>query len=38
MPSKGGQYRPFSDADVRKIHHAVVTLLEKGGVKVFTSR
>jgi trimethylamine--corrinoid protein Co-methyltransferase len=38
MPSQGGQYRPFSDADVQKIHHAVVTLLEKGGVKVFTRR
>jgi trimethylamine--corrinoid protein Co-methyltransferase len=36
MPSKGGQYRPFSDADVRKINQAVMTLLEKGGVKVFT--
>ena len=36
MPSKGGQYRPFSDADVRKINQAVITLLEKGGIKVFT--
>ena len=36
-PSKGGQYRPFSEGDVRKIDHAVMTLLEKGGVKVFTS-
>lgn len=36
MPSKGGQYRPFSDADVQKVHQAVMTLLEKGGVKVFT--
>jgi trimethylamine---corrinoid protein Co-methyltransferase len=36
MVSTGGQYRPFSDGDVRKIHQAVVTLLEKGGVKVFT--
>ena len=36
MPSKGGQYRPFSEADVQKIHHAAMTLLEKGGVKVFT--
>jgi len=36
MPSKGGQYRPFSDVDVQKINHAVMTLLEKGGVKVFT--
>lgn len=36
MPSKGGQYRPFSDADVRKVNQAVMTLLEKGGVKVFT--
>jgi trimethylamine--corrinoid protein Co-methyltransferase len=38
MPSKGGQYRPFSDMDVQKINHAVMTLLEKGGIKVFTSR
>jgi len=38
MPSQGGQYRPFSEADVRRIHQAVVTLLEKGGVKVFTER
>ncbi len=38
MPSQGGQYRPFSDVDVQKIHHAVMTLLEKGGVKVFTRR
>ena len=36
MPSKGGQYKPFSDADVRKVNHAVTTLLEKGGIKVFT--
>jgi trimethylamine---corrinoid protein Co-methyltransferase len=36
MPSKGGQYKPFSDVDVQKIHQAVMTLLEKGGVKVFT--
>jgi len=36
MVSKGGQYRPFSDADVQKIHQAVVTLLDKGGIKVFT--
>jgi trimethylamine--corrinoid protein Co-methyltransferase len=35
MPSHGGQYRPFSDSDVQKIHAAVITLLEKGGVKVF---
>ena len=32
MPSKGGQYKPFSDADVRKVNHAVTTLLEKGGI------
>ena len=38
MPSKGGQYKPFSDVDVQKINHAVMTLLEKGGIKVFTSR
>ncbi len=36
MPSIGGQYRPFSDADVQKINHAVMTLLERGGMKVFT--
>ncbi len=36
MPSKGGQYRPFSEVDVQKIHDAVMTLLERGGVKVFT--
>jgi len=36
MPSKGGQYKPFSDVDVQKINHAAMTLLEKGGVKVFT--
>ena len=38
MPSKGGQYRPFSEGDVRKINDAVMTLLEKGGVKVFTGK
>ncbi len=35
-PSKGGQYKPFSDAEVKKINDAVMTLLEKGGTKVYT--
>ena len=36
MIYKGGQYRPFNDAEVKKIDGAVMTLLEKGGVKVYT--
>ena len=33
---RGGQYKPFTDAEVKKIHEAAMTLLGKGGVKVFT--
>jgi len=33
---KGGQYKPFTDAGVKRIHEAAMTLLGKGGVKVFT--
>ena len=36
MAYKGGQYRPLTDAEVRQMHGAVITLLEKGGVRVFT--
>lgn len=36
MIYKGGQYRPFDDGEVRKINEAVITLLEQGGVKVYT--
>lgn len=36
MIFKGGQYKPFAEAEVRRVHNAVVTLLEKGGVRVFT--
>ncbi len=36
MPNKGGQYKPFTAANVKRIHKAALTLLEKGGVKVFT--
>ena len=34
--TKGGQYRPFSDADANKINDSVITLLEKGGIMVYT--
>ena len=37
MPSKGGQYKAFSDTDVKKINDAVMILLEKGGIKVFSA-
>ncbi len=33
---KGGQYRPFTDAEVKRPHNAAMTLLEKRGIKVFT--
>ena len=33
---KGGQYKPLSDSDVELVHESVMTLLEKGGVKVYT--
>ncbi len=36
MIFKGGQYKPFTDEEVKKIDEAAGTLLEKGGVKVFT--
>lgn len=36
MCHKGGQYRPFVDAEVKQIHDAAMTLLAKGGIKVFT--
>ncbi len=36
MIYKGGQYKPFSESEVGKINEAVVTRLEKGGIKVFT--
>lgn len=36
MIYKGGQYKPFTDAEVKRIHKAALMLLEKGGVKVFT--
>jgi len=36
MIYKGGQYKPFNESEVGKINEAVITLLEKGGVKVFT--
>ncbi len=32
----GGQYKPFSDAEVKKINDAAISLLEKGGVRVYT--
>jgi len=31
---KGGQYKPLSDIDVKKINESVLTILEKGGVQV----
>ncbi len=34
--TKGGQYKAFSEADVKKINEGVMTLLEKGGIKVYT--
>ena len=36
MIYKGGQYKPFNGAEVDKINEAVISLLEKGGVKVYT--
>lgn len=38
MPTvyKGGQYRVFSDSEVKRINDAAMELLEKGGIKVFT--
>ncbi len=33
---KGGQYRPFSDADAHKIDASVRLLLEKSGVRVYS--
>ena len=38
MPAvyKGGQYRPFSEAEAKRIDDAAMTLLSEGGVKVFT--
>ncbi len=36
QPCKGGQYRPFTEREVEQINDAAMTLLEKGGVKVFT--
>lgn len=36
MIHQGGQYKPFTETEVKRIHHAALTLLEKGGVKVFT--
>ena len=36
MIHKGGQYRPFNGAEVKQINDAVIALLEKGGVKVYT--
>lgn len=35
MIYQGGQYKPLSEADVKRIHEAVITLLDKGGVNVF---
>ncbi len=36
VPYKGGQYKPLTDSDVKVVHDAAMTLLEKGGVRVFT--
>ena len=36
QPYKGGQYKPFTDSEVERINDTAMTLLEKGGVKVFT--
>ncbi len=36
MAFTGGQYKPFTEQEVKQVHDAVMTLLEKGGIKVFT--
>jgi len=36
MIYKGGQYRAFTDAEVERVHRAVLTLFDKGGVQVST--
>jgi trimethylamine--corrinoid protein Co-methyltransferase len=34
---EGGQYRPLSDADVQRIHHAALDVLERTGVEIVES-
>jgi len=34
---EGGKYKPLSDADVLRIHHAALTVLERTGVEVLES-
>jgi trimethylamine---corrinoid protein Co-methyltransferase len=34
----GGQYRPLSDADIRKIHHAALDILETTGAEIHSTK
>lgn len=36
IANKGGQYRPLTQSDIKLVHDSVMTLLEKGGVRIFT--